>query len=228
MPSLVVAATMVLLWACGKTDVTTAAGSNTKLMVVNVSPDAYPVGIFVNASQVGTSTFKYGIPSSYYSVGSTVQHIQVRNYNYLTTFFTRNDTLYTNCNYTLYVTGYLSTATKADTLTSLLTLDTTALPAIGKAKIRFVNVSVHPPAFDVYANGTLAFSNRGYKSVSSFLQLTAGVYDFQLYTHGNSSSVLTDLPKITLQDGKIYTLFAYGQVSRSDSASLAAKVILNK
>lgn len=67
-----------------------------------------------------------------------------------------------------------------------------------------------------------------YKKVSGYVEVPAGIYDFKITATGAPASVLTDLSRITVQDGKLYTLFTKGLVGRTDTAALSLNVITNK
>jgi len=60
------------------------------------------------------------------------------------------------------------------------------------------------------------------------VQMPAGIYDFKIYATGAPGSVLVDVPLITIQDGRLYTLFTYGLTGRTDTAAIGAKVITNR
>jgi hypothetical protein len=80
---------------------------------------------------------------------------------------------------------------------------------------------------DVYANGTLGYKSQGFKAVSKYQELPAGVYDFKIYA-ANTTTVYADLPNTTIQDGRLYTVYARGVIGRTDSAAFAASIITNR
>ena len=75
------------------------------------------------------------------------------------------------------------------------------------------------------------FVNRTFETQSSatsnqaFAPVDAGTYKFDVRVAGTSTSVLTTLNNITLQAGKIYTVFANGIVG--GTPALGAKIILH-
>jgi hypothetical protein len=225
-----------VLVSCGKNSAVAPSTSTTKLLVVNASPDVLPLYIFIGNLQLGTSvnnatnnlsTFKYPTPSTYYSVYSGPQTTRIANYKNAT-LFSFNDTLQTNVNYSLYFVGLATSTAPADAPDYIFTADTSAIPTLGSGKVRFINTSARTTGLDVYANGTLAFNNVLFKGVSKYIQLPAGIYSFKINPTGTPASVLTTLPNITVQDGRLYTLFTYGLVGRTDSAAFTAAVITNK
>jgi hypothetical protein len=76
-------------------------------------------------------------------------------------------------------------------------------------------------------NGTKVFNSIAYKGVSTYQQVPAGIYDFKIFATG-TTSVLVDVPLITIQDGRLYTLFTHGLTGRTDTAAIGAAVITNK
>jgi hypothetical protein len=136
--------------------------------------------------------------------------------------FSMDTVLKNNVRYTLFVTGYFANKS----IIPILTVDTSSLPTVGRGKIRFVNASPGSGGLDITANGTIAFANSTYPKVSKFTELPAGNYDFKVFPNGSTNLIL-DFPGITVQDGKIYTMYTHGIVGRVDSAAFGLGVINN-
>jgi len=213
------------LMSCGKSGNASPKGLNIQYHVLNLSPDMNPVGLYMDNKQVNSNPFIYGVDQGYFYVPSTDTPYQIRSIQYNGTTLLHSDAvLVSGAKYTLYITG--TVADRSDT--ALLTVDTGAAPALGRGKIRFVDVSPSATGgLDVYANGTLAFSKIVYRKSSSYIELPIGNYDLQINATG-SSAVLKDLPGVTIQDGRLYTLYAYGYTSRADTAAFNAATIVNK
>src|SRR3984893_3769480 len=138
--------------------------------------------------------------------------------------FSRNDSLKIGLKYTLYITGNVAN----NSLKQIFTVDTATLATVGRGKVRFVNASpTGTGGLDVTANGTLAFSNVVYLNYSKFIELPAGNYDFKINATG-SPNILKDMPAVTIQDGRAYTLYAYGYTTRIDTAAFNAAMITNQ
>jgi hypothetical protein len=115
--------------------------------------------------------------------------------------------------------------------------DNLAAPASGKAHIRFFHLSPDAPGVDVgVLNGstfTPVFANRSFETQTSaatnaaFTPVDAGTYTFQVRVAG-TSTVALNIPGVTLEAGKIYTVFARGLLAGSGSQALSASVIVNK
>ena len=141
----------------------------------------------------------------------------------------------------------------ADSL--ILVYDDLSLPASGKAKIRFANFSPDAPHVDfTYAGGAAVFSNVNYgdfggqivipytngkapaivdgltwKTLGPFREIDAGTnLNFQLRNTASQAIINvtgTSLSGITLENGKIYTIFINGQVA--GSPDLTATIIIH-
>jgi len=220
---------VAMLPSCGKTAAVAASSSTTKLCIVDASPDLLPMQIYLGSLQLGTQGkfFNYPTITNYYPVFSGEQVIQLRNHNQASVFYV-DSILHDNRSYTLFVTGLASATAPADAVTYILTTDYSAIPRLGYGKIRFVNASPRTSGLDVAANGTLAFSNIAYKGVSPYVEVPAGIYAFKINATATPASALTTLSNVTVQDGRLYTLYTRGLVGRTDSAAFTAAVISNQ
>jgi hypothetical protein len=210
--------------SCGKQ--TTAGGPtglNVQYHVLNLSPDLFPVNLFINYVKANTNPYVFEVDQGYFYVPSITNPFQIRSALVAgTQLLTRNDTLKIGLKYTLYITG------NAASLKQIFTVDTAAIATIGRGKLRFVNASpTGTGGLDVTANGTPAFSKIVYLNYSKFIELPVGNYDFQINATG-SPTILKDMPAVTIQDGKAYTLYAYGYTTRIDSAAFNAAMITNQ
>ncbi|GAB3918793.1 DUF4397 domain-containing protein [Mucilaginibacter boryungensis] len=200
-------------------------GLNTQLNIIHLCPDLLkPVDLFINLRQQNARSFVYGTPSGYLYLSSLATPLEIRSAQANQILFSRGDTaLRQNTRYTVFITGLVAENTR----TYIFVTDTDAAPKQGNGKVRFINASARSVNVDVAANGVTAFSNRGFKAVTKYLELPAGIYDFKIYQNG-TTTVLTDLPNTPIQDGRLYTLYTQGVVGRADSAAFAAKILTNR
>jgi hypothetical protein len=214
--------------SCGKSGTASPSSSATKtqMQLVNLSPDLQGVLLWVGLVKQTQYPVSYPNSSNYLTLTNIDSPVQVRSYSPLISsgsFVTINPVLKPYLKYTLFVTGL-----RADnTINSIFTVDTAAAPATGRGKIRFVNASPKSGAFDVSANGTMAFTNQLYLKASSFIELPAGSYEFKIMPTG-TTTVISDLKGITVLDGKIYTLYCRGVANGADSVAFGAGVLSNK
>jgi len=211
-----------MIISCGKENNASPAGLNTKINIINVSPDIYPLDFYIALRRQNTTPYIYSVPSEYLYLNTLATPLQIRTYTN-TTIFTRNTPLITNCAYSVFITGLVGDKTD----TALFVTDTDAIPTKGHGKVRFINVCARPVNIDLYANGTPAFQKQGFLSVSKYVELPAGIYDFKLYSTG-TTTILKDVTNITVQDGRLYTLYSYGISGRTDSAAFNTNIITNR
>ena len=101
--------------------------------------------------------------------------------------------------------------------------------AAGKAHVRFVHLSPDAPAVDVALDGgAVVFGDYTFKEASAFTPLDAGTYDLEVRLAGGSTVAL-DLDPITLEAGKIYTVWARGSAATPPVGgnALGAQIIVN-
>lgn len=120
-----------------------------------------------------------------------------------------------------------------DTLksTKLLVLeDDLTAPAADKAKIRFVNLSPGSQALDLAVSGadTALVKNKAFKEFSTFAPIAPNAaYSFDVKQAG-TTTVKATLPAVKIEAGKIYTIWARGLSSKTDSTAFGLSVITNK
>jgi hypothetical protein len=220
---------MSLITSCGKGGNASPTGLNIQYEIFNLSPDLGPVNLFSGTTQVNTygNPYVFNVNQGYFYVSSVTLPYQIRSaYASGTTIFSLNNILQSGAKYSLFITG--DVAYNSDTTT--FTVDTATADSTGRGKLRFFNAS--PTAtggLDLYANGTLVhqFSGIVYLNSSPWVQLPAGNYDMKINAKGTSTT-LSEQPSVTIQDGRLYTLFAYGYTTRTDSAAFNSVVITNK
>ncbi|RFZ95129.1 DUF4397 domain-containing protein [Mucilaginibacter conchicola] len=216
--------------SCGKGEGVSSSNNNARLGVVNLSPDVLPFKLYGRYIVQGTNSYSYPFASSYTLINVADTPIQIRtaqtanNVN-PTNLLTLTGGLLRNTPYTLFVMGLL----KDNSLTSVLTVDTSSLPANGRGKIRLVNgITNVPSGINLTLNDTTAFRKVNFKGNTQFIEVTAGTYNINIVPNNNPTKPLTGLTNFTILDGKMYTIFSYGlSSSTSDSVSYGINTILN-
>lgn len=220
--------TISFITSCGKNAGTVSpATSHILFQVVNLSPDLHPVNLYVGTYLQSNQPYSYPNPSGYFSITNTNPPIQIR--SAVSTESTVNilsiDTLIMHpyFKYSLFITGL-----KTDnTVTSFLTIDTAGPPPAGRGKLRFINASPRSAGFDVMANDIKAFTNQTYKNVSKYILLPPGTYDLKV-TPAGQSTVISTIPKFTIVDGKVYTMYCRGVANGADSVAFGTGIINNR
>lgn len=223
----------MIVSSCGKTGVKNATSMNIGYQVINLNHGLGPVSLYIDYNIYNNYNFYYASPSGYFNLSSIDTPFQIRSSPSQLTglvllqgnIFSLDNVLKANTNYTLFITG-LDTTTRS---TVFLT-DTAPTPPSGRGKVRFLNCSPQSPGFDIVANNYLdtGFTNIAYQHVSSYVEMPAGNYTFQVYQTGTNSLVLGSLQNVTIQDGRLYTLYSYGIVGHTDSLAFGLSAITNK
>ncbi|HTD40627.1 MAG TPA: DUF4397 domain-containing protein [Mucilaginibacter sp.] len=223
---------MPFVSSCGKSSNKNASVLNIQYQIVNLNSGIGSVDLYVNYLKVNSFSYFYPNASGYFYLPSITIPFQIRPGTSLTpgtvapsaNILSLDSVLKPNLRYTLMIMG----VNKTDSLYYIFTADTSSTPKLGRGKIRFINASPRSTGgLDVTANDSLAFSAVPFKTISKFIELPAGTYDFKLYATG-STVVLRDVPHVTIQDGRIYTLYSYGVANRTDSLAFGSGFITNK
>jgi hypothetical protein len=215
-----------IISSCGKGSTTNAINLGIKYEVLNLSPDVLPVNLYIKFLTVNPLPFTYSVSQGYFFVPALDTPFLIRSARIAggSVLLSRSDVLKRDAAYSLFITGNLAN----NSLTSIFTVDTASLPAVGRGKVRFVDASPSGASgLDVFANGVKAFSNVPYPKYSDYIEIPNGNYDFQVNAAG-STKILKTLTNIEIQDGRLYTLYAYGYTTRIDSASFNAAIITNR
>ncbi len=80
------------------------------------------------------------------------------------------------------------------------------------ARVRVMHASPDAPAVDVWVNGTRAFSNISFKSISDYAKLQPGTYHVQVVPAGATTPVVIDAT-LTLAKHTDYTVVAIGKLA---------------
>jgi hypothetical protein len=211
-------ALITLVSSCEKDDEKTYAN----LMVVHASPDGPGVDLLIDDVKKNSAALTYPNNTGYLSLESGTRNIKVNLSGTTTNIINGDLTVEKDKNYSLFaidVVAKLSVLVLGDDLTP---------PPAGKAHVRFVHLSPDAPAVDIAiaSSGTVVFGNTAFKGFTAFTSLNAGTYNLDVRLAGTSTVALV-LPAITLQEGKIYTVFAKGLVQGTGAQALGAEVIPN-
>ncbi len=189
--------------------------------VVHASPDAPGVDLLVDNLKVNSAALTFPNATDYLPVGAGDRNVKVNVGGTATTVIEANLNLDANAAYTVFAIDSVSS------IEPLVLADNLATPAPGKAHVRFVHLSPDAPAVDITTTGgAVVFANKAFREYTDFTPLDAGSYDLQVRAAGTSTVVL-NLPTLTLEAGKIYTVFAKGFLGGSGDEALDASVILN-
>jgi len=194
--------------------------SNSLVKVVHASPDAPGVDLLVDNAVAGTNlTFPNN--TGYLTVPSGTRNVKVNVTGTMSTVIEANIDFMSNKNYSVFAVNSVSN------IEPLLIEDDLTTPAQGKAHVRFIHLSPDAPAVDItLTDGTVVFGNKAFKDFTPFTPLDAGSYDLEVRVAG-TNTVALDLPVITVEAGKIYSVFAKGFLSGNGALQLGAEIIVN-
>ena len=218
--TLFIAAAIISFSSCTKKNDDTTFYSS--LSVTHASPDAPAVDIYIDNSKVTTTPFSFSNTTGYLkNLISGKRNIKVNVAGTTTNVINADITFDGNKNYSLFAIDSVSK------LSTILTVDDLTTPAAGKAHVRFIHLSPDAPAVDIaVVGGPVVFPNSSFKSVSAFTPLGAGAYNLEVRAAGTTNVALT-LPSITLESGKIYTVYAKGFLGGTGAQALDAGIIVN-
>jgi hypothetical protein len=219
--SLVTLVTAVVVTGCSEDNNNPIAPAvQGRVMAVHASPDAPAVDLLVDNAVVSTG-LSFPNNTGYLGLAAGTHNFKVNVTGTSTTVINANVTVAAGANYSVFACDSVA---QIDAL--VLTDDLTA-PAAGKAHVRFVHLSPDAPAVDIaVAGGPVILPNVAFKGHTAFLPVDAGTYNLEVRLAGTSTVALA-VNGVTVQAGKIYTVFARGFVGGSGAQALGAQVIVN-
>jgi len=192
-----------------------------EVMVVHASPDAPGVDLLVDNIVVNAAALNFPDNTGYLNVTAGTRNIKVNASGTSTTVIEANLNLDWGADYSVFAIDSLNS------IEPLVLVDDLTPPAAGQAHVRFIHLSPDAPAVDItLTDGTVIFGDYEFKEYTAFTPLDSGTYNLQVRAAGTSTVVL-DLPGITLTDGMIYTVFARGFLGGSGDQALGAEIIVN-
>lgn len=194
-----------------------------QVLIVHASPDAPGVDIYVD-NAVAVSNLEFLSNTGYVAVAAGVRNVRVKLNATPDTVINADLPLEAGKNYTVFA---VDSAAKVSPL--VLEDDLTA-PAAGKAHLRFVHLSPNAPNVDIALTGGGVIGGLNdvpFKEARGFLPLDAGTYDLEVRVAG-TATVALPLPGITLEAGKIYTVYAKGFLGGTNAQALGAAIIVNR
>ncbi|WP_026175231.1 DUF4397 domain-containing protein [Thermus igniterrae] len=187
--------------------------------VAHLSPDAPAVDVLVNGQRAITNlAFKQVTP--YIPLPAAKVRVQVVPAGQSSPAVIDAELdLQEGVYYTVAATGFLAQIRPqvyTDALAGLF-------PRAGYARVRVVHTSPDAPAVDVAVKGgPVLFQNLPFPRAGQYTVVPAGRYDLEVRVAG-TNTVALDLPGVTLESGKTYTVFAVGSV-RAGSLTVVAVV----
>lgn len=199
-----------------------------RIMVTHASPGGQPVDVLVDNQKVNSSAVAYGTSTGYISVASGERNLKLNAAGSSNTAVSSNYNFAGNTSYSVFAVN------NSSSISTIAVGDNLATPAAGKAHVRFFHLSPGAPGVTVGvgtgSSFSALFSNRSFETQSTaeanaaFTAVDAGTYTVEVRIAGTTTAVLST--PVTLTAGKIYTIYARGQVG-STTAPLGAGVIVH-
>jgi hypothetical protein len=205
---------------CRRDDTPVTPVPKARVMAIHASPNAPAVDLLVDNVVAGTA-LAYPGNTGYLGVSAGTRNLKINVTGTSTTVINADLPLSTGASYSVFACDSVSK------IAPLVLTDDLTAPASGMAHVRFVHLSPNAPAVDVaVTSGPVLFANKSFKQYSSFTPVAAGTYNLEVRPAG-SSTVVLPLPGITLQAGRIYTVFAKGFLGGAGAQALGAQIIVN-
>lgn len=189
---------------------------------VHASPGTGSLDFVLDNSKIGN--FTYTNDRGYYAAYPGTRIIGVAKKDSLKYLTSGTATLKGGSFYSAFVVDTLK-STKI-----LLVEDDLKAPETDKAKVRFINLSPGSGKLDlaVEGNATALFTAKAFKEYSTYSSVNPSEsYTFQVKEAG-SATVKASLPAVKIEKGKIYTIWAKGLSSTTDSTKFGLAVMTNK
>ncbi|MEM8532957.1 MAG: DUF4397 domain-containing protein, partial [Chloroflexota bacterium] len=196
---------------------------NAKVRVAHAAPDADAVDVYVDGDEV-LSDVEFFTASDYLTVpaGDRLVQVTLADQDPEDAVISATLTLETDMAYTVAATGTLDETDDADFGPTVIE-DDLSLPMFGEAKVRVYHFSPDAPAVDVLAGESALISNLAFPDASDYLSVAEGTYDLAVTETGTTEPVVINLPQTELMAGKIYSVFAIGEL-----ADITASVAVNE
>lgn len=228
--SIALSAVLIAFNSCKKDD-DDGPVAPAQYMVVHSAPGAPAVELYLDDIKASTSATSFGNASAYNSIAAKQYNVKIAAVNSISPVAETTINLDGGNNYSIFaydtlLNGKVKLFSVQDDLTA---------PPAGKAKIRFFHLVPGPnsPNVDIAANNTVLFPNRSFADNVSdggkgnFITVDAGTYTLNARLAGSAIDLL-EVPGVTVEAGKIYTIIAKGRVIGTGETALGAQVIVNK
>ena len=197
-----------------------SAADTARVRVAHLSPDAPAVDVYADGSKV-LSNVPFGTVSDYLTVPAGAHEFKVFPAgadSKGTAAIDAKATLNAGTDYTIAATNVLAK------IQGTVLVDDNSAPTAGMAKVRVFHASPDAPAIDVAVKGgNVVVSNLSFPKASSYIQVPAGTYNFEVRPTG-TTTVALPVNGVQLEAGKTYTVIAEGLLSGTPALKAALQV----
>ena len=204
---------------------TTSPANSAELRVINASPDAGPLDVYIGGG-LAVDSLPYSFANPYVFVQSGTIDVSVRSHNAINVLLEAGPTYNAGVFYTFAIAG-LSASLSAVALVD----DTTAAPA-GSFKLRMVHLAPAGPAMDLYYTGPSDDINAAtpiatavaFKGTTNYLTPAIGSNRIRV-TQTGTKTVLIDSGTLAFTNGQVSTLFVIGSSTNGGGAPYSGQLL---
>lgn len=194
--------------------------------IVHASPDAGNVDVYFGGG-LAAENFAYGADTGYFAVTPGTYTLQVAPTGTINYVINSSISLAPGLTYSIFAIDSLGS------IQSAVVQDDFTAPSSDSVRVRFLHFSPDAPAVDVaLSGGDVLFANRTFNdqetntSLATFTTLAAGTYNLEVRAAGTSTVVLP-VPSVTLEGGKVYTLYAKGFLAGDGALALGVGTVVH-
>jgi hypothetical protein len=216
----------VSLMSCSKNDGNGAVPviPSAFISISHASPSAPAYDFLANGTKVTQKALEFGKTLTYNRFWAGSRDFSITQKDGTDTLVRSTMEIKKNRAYTIFISDIPAK------VAFVLIDDDLSAPAADKAKIRFVNMSPDAGDLDLIVTGkaTPLFTKTAFKGSTAFSAIDPGTeVNFEI-TESAGITALATLPKVKIEKGRIYTVWAKGLKGATDGTKLAASLIVNK
>ena len=223
-PTFLLVILSITLFGCLKKLDEVPQASISGLSLIHASPTVEKFDIYLNQTKVNSTDFSFTNKIDYVNAYSGNRQVSLANKNASGFRKSESFTLKPQAAYSLFVIG------KIDDIGFLFLNDTLTNPPVGKAKIRFVNLSPDAGALNLAIDGATAdlVIDKLFKESSTFKIVDKAERVTFNIKNKTTGAIETTLTNVKIEDGKIYTLWVKGLKAVNDDFKLGASIYTHK
>ncbi|WP_442794884.1 DUF4397 domain-containing protein [Pelobium manganitolerans] len=214
----------VVFFSCAPEEVPDRVGE-AQLRIVNAVADDLAYGFYINDTLKTGAPLAFGEASGYLNVSAGTNQVYTERQGQLLPTTKFDFYLDQNKRHTLFLAGKPGT----DSLIYIATVDRSTALTDTMATVRFINVSADAKDLNLVFQKNLvdsvnAIKNINYRTASAYTNVRAGNYFLRVKLTTGSSS-LANLDNISLDAGKVYTVWTKGLVKGADDKAVSLKIL---
>ena len=194
------------------------------LCLIHASPTTEKIDVYLNQTKVSGIDFAYKDKIDYLNAYSGDRQISMSKKGLSASLKMQNIHLKPQTGYSLFLID------KLNTISFLLLTDTLTKPIVGKAKIRFVNLSPDAGALNLAIEGVAGdlVTDKLFKEYSAFKSINPAERVMFIVKNKTSGLTETVLHNVKIEADKVYTFWVKGLKNDTNDFSLGASIYQHK